>query len=140
MDLLRRAGIEVITDSKEAQRVLDEANGDARMQVKINALDKAARTIQNWISNGVRGKVFTIELPESARNMIRRAMGRDYDSHNITSNGIVHSMKKHGVGGRKLTPNSIPLRQEDFSLIPYRRYSPVAVVAHPQQVHSRCGV
>ena len=124
VDLLRGAGVEVVTDVEEGQRVLDEANSEARMQAKINALDKAARTIQNWISNGVRGKVFTIELPESVRRMIRRAMGRDYDSHNITSNGIVHSMKNHGVDGRKLTPNSIPLRQEDFSLIPYIMTAP----------------
>ena len=124
VDLLRGAGVEVVTDVEEGQRVLDEANDGARMQAKINALDKAARTIQNWISNGVRGKVFTIELPESVRRMIRRAMGRDYDSHNITSNGIVHSMKNHGVDGRKLTPNSIPLRQEDFSLIPYIMTAP----------------
>ena len=33
-------------------------------------------------------------------------------------------MKNHGVDGRKLTPNSIPLRQEDFSLIPYIMTAP----------------
>ncbi|MCI6495026.1 MAG: hypothetical protein MR997_05900 [Bacteroidales bacterium] len=122
--VLRDAGVEVVTDVEEGQRVLDKANGDARVQAQINALDKAARTIQNWISNGVRGKVFTIELPGAVLNMIRRAMGRDYNSHNITSNGIVHSMKNHGVDGRKPTPNSIPLRQEDFSLIPYIMTAP----------------
>ena len=124
IDKLREAGIDVINDVEEAQRVLDEANGGVRIQAKINSLDKAARTIQNWISNGVRGKVFTIELPGSVRNMIRRAMGRDYDSHNITSNGIAHAMKNHGVDGRKLAPNSIPLRPEDFSLIPYIMTAP----------------
>lgn len=33
-------------------------------------------------------------------------------------------MKNHGVDGRKLTPNSIPLRQEDISLIPYIMTAP----------------
>ncbi|MEE0903507.1 MAG: methyltransferase domain-containing protein, partial [Prevotellamassilia sp.] len=39
MGKLQAAGIEVVTDAEEAQRVLDEVNGDARMQAKKRALE-----------------------------------------------------------------------------------------------------
>ena len=39
MGKLQEAGIEVVTDAQEGQRVLDEANGDARMQAKKRALE-----------------------------------------------------------------------------------------------------
>ena len=32
--LLRGAGVEVVTDAQEGQRVLDEANGESRLQAK----------------------------------------------------------------------------------------------------------
>ena len=85
----------------------------------MSALSKAANTIRRWHANGTRGKSFTIELPEATRMMICKAMGRDFDSHNITINGIVHGLKNHGVNGEKLNENSIPIREEDAELIPY---------------------
>ena len=39
---LQAAGIEVVTDAEEAQRVLDEVNGEARMQAKKRALETAS--------------------------------------------------------------------------------------------------
>ena len=32
--LLRGAGVEVVTDAQEGQRVLDKANGETRLQAK----------------------------------------------------------------------------------------------------------
>lgn len=119
IDKLRIAGIEVITDEEEAQRVLDEANGKEEAQRKIDKLAKAANVIRGWLKNDVKGKVFTIELPVNTLMMIHRVMGRDYESHNITYNGIRHGLKNHGVGGNKLTEKSIPVRNEDAELIPY---------------------
>ncbi|MBQ9719464.1 MAG: hypothetical protein IJV64_02095, partial [Oscillospiraceae bacterium] len=40
------------------------------------------------------------------------------------ANSIVHSKKNHGVGGRKNTGSSIPLRDEDFKLAPYIMVNP----------------
>lgn len=119
IDKLRIAGIEVITDEEEAQRVLDEVNGKEKAQRKIDKLAKAANVIRGWLKNDVKGKVFTIELPVNTLMMIHRVMGRDYESHNITYNGIRHGLKNHGVGGNKLTEKSIPVRNEDAELIPY---------------------
>lgn len=42
MGKLQEAGIEVVTDAEEAQRVLDEVNGEARMQAKKRALETAS--------------------------------------------------------------------------------------------------
>ena len=127
VERLRESGLEVITDVEEGQRVLDEANGRGervRTQAMLDGLTKAANTIRNWIKGNKRGRVFTIELPESTQRKIKEAMGRDFDSHNITANGIAHALKNHGVGGNKLNKNSIPLREEDAELIPYIMTAP----------------
>ena len=96
IDRLRENGMEVITDVAEGQKVLDEANGhgeSVRSQVMLSSLTKAANTIRGWITGNKRGKSFTIELPETTRRMIRKVMGRDFDSHNITADGIRHGLK-----------------------------------------------
>ena len=80
--------------------------------------------LRDWLKNDVKGKVFTIELPVNTLRMIHRVMGRDFESHNITSNGIRHGLKNHGVGGNKLTEKSIPVRNEDAELIPYIMTAP----------------
>ena len=123
-DVMRESGIEVITDNKEAQRVLEEENGRVRMQAKLDSLVKAVRTIHGWLSNNKRDKVFTIELPKATQEMIHKVMGRDFNSHNITANGIAHGLKNHGVNGLKLNKQSIPIRKEDAELIPYIMTAP----------------
>lgn len=42
IDKVREAGIDVITDTEEGQRVLDEANRDERLQAKRRALETAS--------------------------------------------------------------------------------------------------
>lgn len=44
--------------------------------------------------------------------------------HNIDINGIRHGFKNHGVGGKKLQDNSIPLSKENLTLAPYIIVSP----------------
>ena len=123
-DVMRKIGIEVITDNKKAQRVLEEENESVRMQAKLDSLVKAVRTIHGWLSNNKRDKVFTIELPKATQEMIHKVMGRDFNSHNITANGIAHGLKNHGVNGLKLNKQSIPIRKEDAELIPYIMTAP----------------
>ena len=127
VERLRESGIEVITDVEAGQKVLDVANGrgePVRTQAMLDGLAKAASTIRGWIKGNRRGRVFTIDLPESTQRKIKEAMGRDFDSHNITANGIAHALKNHGVGGYKLNERSIPLREEDMELIPYIMTAP----------------
>jgi len=127
VERLRQSGLEVITDVDAGQRMIDLASGQGeqvRTQAMIDSLAKAANAIRNWIKGNKRGRVFTIELPESTQRKVKEAMGRDFDSHNITANGIAHALKNHGVGGNKLNKNSIPLRDEDAELIPYIMTAP----------------
>ena len=127
VERLRQSGLEVITDAGAGQRMIDLASGQGeqvRTQAMIDNLAKVANTIRNWIKGNRRGRVFTIELPESTQRKVKEAMGRDFDSHNITANGIAHALKNHGVGGNKLNKNSIPLRDEDAELIPYIMTAP----------------
>lgn len=125
IDRLRENGMDVIAD-EAGQRVLDMANGRGavRTHAMISSLTKAANTIRGWIIGNKRGKSFTIELPETTRRMIRKVMGRDFDSHNITANNIVHAYANHGVGGSKITDSSIPLTKEDMELMPYIMTAP----------------
>ena len=141
VDLMRKSGLEVL-DSTEGQQVLDEANGRGavRTHAMILSLTKAANTIRGWIIGNKRGKSFTIELPTATQHMVRRVMGRDFDSHNITANGVAHAQKNHGVGGQKLNENSIPLTKVDMELIPYIMTAPDYVRRGSDDVSGRVSV
>ena len=124
IDKLRSAGIEVITDEEEAQRVLDAANGEVTLQKRLSDLQKAERFIVEGLKSNRRNGHFLIELPAKVKRMVRNAMGRDFDSHVITIGGIRHGLKNHGVSGDKLSLRSIPIREEDAALIPYIMTAP----------------
>lgn len=140
-DLMRKSGLEVL-NTKEGQRVLDEAkiSDDIRTHAMLSSLVKAANVIRGWLANNKRGKSFTIELPTATQHMVRRAMGRDFDSHNITANGVAHAQKNHGVGGQKLNKNSIPLTKADMELIPYIMTAPDYVRRGSDDVSGRVSV
>ena len=125
IDHMKESGLDVL-GTEEGQQVLDMANDEdvVRTHAMISSLTKAANTIRGWITGNKRGKSFTIELPEATRKMIRRVMGRDFDSHNITANNIAHAYANHGVHGLKITENSIPLAKENMELMPYIMTAP----------------
>lgn len=54
-------------------------------------------------------------------------MGKDLGKHIITANNVAHSKNNHGLNGVKNTSNSIPLRDEDFALMPYIMIAPTRV-------------
>ncbi len=126
-EITKQTGVEVVTDEKAGQRALEdvESNGvEIKKQAMLSGLTKAAKAIKTWLKDGKRGKVFSIDLPSATQAMIRKEMGRDFDSHNITANGVAHAKKNHGEDGTKLSENSIPLRDEDFELLPYIMTAP----------------
>ena len=124
VEMLNRAGVPVEEMSGDALSQLEESTEGVQLMTKINSLTKAANAIRGWLANNMRGKSFTIELPEQTQRMIRKEMGRDFDTHLITADGIAHAKKNHGENGQKLTGNSIPLRDEDFALAPYIMTNP----------------
>ena len=143
VDIMKKHGLDVSMSAEEGQRVLDEANGgnaEVKTQARLNALAKAANAIKSWIKSGKRGKSFTIELPEATQQMIRKVMGRDFDSHNITANGVAHAQKNHGVDGNKLNGNSIPLTDKDMELMPYIMTAPDYVRKGSSDVTGRTSV
>ena len=124
IDRMRENGMDVITNEEEGLRVLDEANGKVRLNSAASSLAKAASTIKDWLTNNKRGKTFRLELPMRTSRMVREVMGRDFESHNITANGIAHAQKNHGINGAKLNEKSIPLTKEDMELLPYIMTAP----------------
>lgn len=144
-DILRKMGVDIHLTNADIEAMLrdsykklaeEKTNADVKAEGEENVrfsirgkdalsnLHKASNTIRKWMENGSRGKSFEIELPESVNRQVRQAMGRDFESHNITANGIAHGFKNHGENGLKLTENSIPLRKEDMELIPYIMVAP----------------
>lgn len=122
--------------NKNTQKSLIE---EAKLQIKqkMSDLQKAETTIKGWVENKKRGKSFEIKLPTQTQKMVKRAMGKDYDSHNITANGIAHGFNNHGERGKKLGPNSIPVRKEDAGLIPYIMTAPDRVEKGSTDVRNR---
>lgn len=112
------------TLTEEGQARLDEENGKVQLQKRLAALDEAETFIEEALQGKRRGQRIEIELPKATETKIRRAMGHDFNSHNIYANGIVHSKKNHGEDGEKLAENSIPLRDEDFKLAPHIMVAP----------------
>lgn len=130
VERLRQSGLEVITDVDAGQRMIDLASGQGeqvRTQTMIDGLEKAANFIAESVKGKKRNQRITIELPSTTIRKIRNVLGRNFDSHNITANSIIHAKKNHGIGGNKITNNSIPLRDEDFSLAPYIMTAPDVV-------------
>ena len=106
----------------------------------IENLHNASATIHKWMENNTRGKSFTIELPKATTEKVRKAMGKDFESHNITANGVAHAYMNHGENGRKLNKNSIPLRKEDVELIPYIMTAPDEVAKASTDITGRDSV
>ena len=103
----------------------EEAEGENLMfSVSMESLDKASDRIRDWMNKGLRGKSFELPLPQSTLNRIKNVMGRDFDSHNITANGVAHALNSHGVNGRNLQEGSIPITIEHVGLIPYIMTAP----------------
>ena len=125
MKQLESIGIAVEMVSDEQTEAMLGDDGIKFMSERgMSMLKKAANTINRWLSDNTQGKSFELHLPEHTRKLIKKAMGRDFDSHNITSNGIAHALKNHGENGTKLNDRSIPIRKEDAELIPYIMTAP----------------
>lgn len=108
-----------------AQKNARQANeGNNITSATQKSLEQAVSRIKDWIANGKRGVKFTLQLPGRTMVMVRRVMGRDFDSHNITANSLAHILRNHGENGAKLTEGSIPIRKEDLLLIPYIMIAP----------------
>ena len=103
----------------------------------MNDLLRAEAIIKDWVENNKRGNSFEIKLPTQTQRMVKRAMGKGYNSHNITANGIAHGFNNHGENGKKLGPNSIPVRKEDAVLIPYIMTAPDRVEKGSTDIRNR---
>lgn len=107
---------------------LAPGNGEAAEESQVNFslknLYDAEKFIETNLKSGKSNVSFEFDLPNATKRMIRSAMGRDFASHNIDINGVRHGLKNHGVNGKKLKENSIPIREEDAKLIPYIMTAP----------------
>lgn len=123
MQALEKTGIEVVMATEEQVRAVLGAEKQA-VSKNLARLEKISKAIINWLKNNTRDRRFEITLPAATQRKVRNEMGRDFDSHRITANSVAHSKKNHGTNGEKNTDNSIPLRDEDFALIPYIMTAP----------------
>lgn len=103
----------------------------------LDGLAKASKTIREWIVNGDRGKAFTIELPRNVQDLVKGVMGKAYNSHAITANSIIHSIKRHGINGDKIGQHSIGLRPKDLELMLYIMTAPDFVSKGSTDIYGR---
>ena len=75
VDVLSGAGVEVVTDAQEAQRVLDEANGEARLQAMIGGLQKASDFIVSFLKGKTKQRSSKLEIPERVNHLAERSIG-----------------------------------------------------------------
>ena len=120
--------MDVTSDVEEGQRVLDEANGDARMQAQIGGLKKASDFIVSFLKGKTKQRSSKLEIPEIANRLAESAIGHKIKGHTINANELTHSKKRHGINGTAITEKSIPLRDEDFALMPYIMSAPTRVI------------
>lgn len=105
-------------------KCLDGADDDTIKS--IENIHKASFAINRWLNENKNGH-FNIELPSYVESKIFKLIGRNIDVHSIDSNGIRHSIKNHGVKGRKITTKDIPISNEYYMLIPYIMVCPDAI-------------
>ncbi len=128
--LVKKAGIEVVTDMAEMERALGES-GEAQAMNMLSRLAQASVFIRRGLAeNKAEGK-FQLPLPKAVERLIRiRAKEKGITltdaqlSHLLSIGGLRHGMNNHGVGGRKIDESSIPLRAEDMELAPYIMTAP----------------
>ncbi len=125
VDVLRRANAHEIRENSRmrAEREVFAERLD-KIEERKTQLAKAEKFIEDALSGKNKDQSFQLDLPAKVGREVRRVMGRDFDSHNVDANSFVHARAEHGVGGKKITPNSIPLRDEDFVLAPYIMFAP----------------
>ena len=131
VERLRESGIEVITDVKAGQRVLDVANGrgePVRTQAMLDGLKKASDFILSALGGKTKQRKARIEIPERANRLAEEVIGHPIKSHAININELVHIKKRHGENGTANDANSIPLRDEDIALMPYIMAAPTRVI------------
>ena len=87
-------------------------------------LDKASQFINDVLKAGTKQKNVKVDLPEVVNRKAERELGHPIKSHTINANEIRHANNQHGINGKALTANSIPLRKEDFALMPYIMAAP----------------
>ena len=130
--VLRDAGVEVVTDVEEGQRVLDSAEGsDVRMQAMFSNLRNAVEFIKSHLKK-TRGGQFEIFIPESVNKRVEQRLGHAVKQHMIDVGGMNHGYNNHGENGRKLRTGDIPLTKEDMELAPYILMCPDKVVLGSQ--------
>ncbi|MGN1220523.1 MAG: hypothetical protein ACI4TU_06270, partial [Candidatus Cryptobacteroides sp.] len=94
----------------------------------LDGLKKASDFILSFLKGKTKQRRSKLEIPKRANRLAERAIGHKINSHTINANELIHAKKRHGVNGTANTENSIPLRDEDFALMPYIMSSPTRVV------------
>ena len=120
---------------------LEQRQGARFSEEKDNVLTKASDFIHNAVADVKKyaGKSFDIPLPEHVEKKVKQ-ITKGVFNHHISANSLVHILKNHGLKGKKITENSIPLRDEDLELIPYIMIAPDNVVPGNGSIDGRTSV
>lgn len=107
---------------------VQEVNGDVRLQTMMSGLKKASDYIVSFLGGKTGKRGVRVVIPERANRLAEQEIGHAIKSHYIHGNELKHARNRHGLNGSANNENSIPLRDEDFGLMPYIMASPTRVV------------
>jgi hypothetical protein len=136
--------VQAMAGAAEIERFLNETEEGRKLVAQAadfkEKTKREVKAIADFIKTALndktkRGKAKFIKLPEYVNMLAERKLGHKIKSHRIGANEINHAYNHHGVGGSKLNENSIPLRKEDFELLPYIMYAPDRVEKSEPQVN-----
>jgi hypothetical protein len=100
----------------EKEMGLSGANEDEYKKM-IESRAKGVQFIDKVLAGQKTPAKFEIYLPEYVQNKIKNIIGFK-PTHKISANGIRHANIGHGIKGKKLANNTMPLTKADFELIP----------------------
>ena len=107
-----------MTDREEGQSVLNDAGFTAKLQTRLEQLNKAVEFIRNRLKNKRNGQ-FEIQVLEWVNKKAEIELKHKVKKHVIDIAGLNHAVNGHGIGGDKIDRKSIPLTKEDIELAPY---------------------
>lgn len=134
---LDNAGIPVdIASEEQAEAMLSGENGiGTERQVEIGKLEKASSFISSVLAGTNKAKGVKVDIPFIVNKLAEKAVGHPIKTHSIRASEIVHSKNRHGLNGTANGVNSIPLRDDDFALMPYIMTAPTRVVKGSRSVN-----
>ena len=123
MTALKGTKIPVAMAEPETVAAMMKESGVEKMakqkKIIIDTLDKAAKYINDHISDRSGIKEINIPLSPWVKNKIRQILGHDVDGHVLSIGGLRHGLNGHGGSRKALAENEVAFDESTLEIAPY---------------------